>query len=47
MTYSLHTLSPNRQAPPPARSGWARFADEFGLVVGLLLLGFWLLALMS
>ena len=47
MTYSLHTLNPNRQTPPPVRSGWVRFADEFGLVLGLLLLSFWLLALVS
>ncbi|MEY4267704.1 MAG: hypothetical protein RIS90_2239 [Pseudomonadota bacterium] len=47
MTYSLHTLQPNRQTPAPARSGWGRFADEFGLVLGLLLLTFWLLALLT
>jgi len=47
MTYSLHTLQTNRETPAPARSGWTRFADEFGLVLGLLLLAFWLLALLT
>ena len=47
MTYSLHTLNSNRQTQASVRSGWVRFADEFGLVLGLLLLVFWLLALLS
>jgi len=47
MTYSLHTLQTNRETPASARSGWTRFADEFGLVLGLLLLAFWLLALLT
>ncbi|MEI6759614.1 MAG: DNA translocase FtsK 4TM domain-containing protein [Betaproteobacteria bacterium] len=47
MTYSLNTLNPNRQTQGSVRSGWVRFADEFGLVLGLLLLVFWLLALLS
>ncbi len=47
MTYSLNTLNSTRAAPAPARSGWRRFADELGLLAGLLLLIFWLLALLS
>ncbi|WP_296448549.1 DNA translocase FtsK [Rhodoferax sp. UBA5149] len=47
MTYSLNTLNSSRPAAPPARSGWGRFADEVGLLAGLVLLIFWLLALLS
>ena len=47
MTYSLNTLNDKRSANVPVRSGLARFTDEFGLVLGLLVLIFWLLALLS
>ncbi|MBT9505639.1 DNA translocase FtsK [Rhodoferax sp.] len=47
MTYSLDTLNSNRSASSPARSGWGRFADELVLVAGLVMLIFWLLALLS
>ncbi len=47
MTYSLNTLNSSRSTVAPVRSGWGRFADELGLLGGLLLLIFWLLALLS
>ncbi|MDO8251180.1 MAG: DNA translocase FtsK 4TM domain-containing protein [Rhodoferax sp.] len=47
MTYSLNTLNSPRSAGVPARSGWVRFADEIGLLAGLVLLIFWLLALLT
>ena len=47
MTYSLNTLNASRSTATPARSGWGRFAHELGLMVGLVLLAFWLLALLS
>ncbi len=48
MTYSLNTLNnPSRAAQAPARAGWGRFANEFGLLAGFVLLAFWLLALLS
>ena len=47
MTYSLNTLNSSRATAAPARSGMARFANELGLVLGLLLLVFWLIALLS
>ncbi len=47
MTYSLNTLNSARAADTPARSGWRRFADELGLLAGVLLLIFWILALLS
>ena len=47
MTYSLHTLNSSRSSVSPARSGWGRFADELGLLAGLVLLAFWLIALLS
>ena len=47
MTYSLNTLNDKRSAHVPVRPGWARFTDEFGLVLGLVALLFWLLALFS
>jgi S-DNA-T family DNA segregation ATPase FtsK/SpoIIIE len=47
MTYSLNTLNTSRSASPSARSGFGRFADELGLLAGLLLLTFWLTALLS
>ncbi len=47
MTYSLNTLQSSRAAAPPLRSGWRRFAQELGLLAGLLVLVLWLIALMS
>ncbi|NDE42240.1 MAG: DNA translocase FtsK, partial [Betaproteobacteria bacterium] len=47
MTYSLNTLNQDRPTAGVVRSGWARFADEFGLLLCLLLLGFWLLSLLT
>ena len=47
MTYSLNTLNQDRATAGVVRSGWARFADEFGLLLCLLLLGFWLLSLLT
>jgi S-DNA-T family DNA segregation ATPase FtsK/SpoIIIE len=48
MTYSIHTLNQDsRNATPPARSGWGRFATEFLLMAGVLVLLFWLLALLT
>ena len=46
MTYSLNTLNSSQGAEPP-RSGIARFAREFGLLLALLLLSFWFIALIS
>jgi len=40
MTYSLNTLTSSQSADSPERSGWRRFADEFGLTAGLVLLIF-------
>ena len=47
MTYSLNTLTSSRSTDSPERSGWRRFADEFGLTVGAVLLIFWVLALLT
>lgn len=48
MTYSLNTLNnSSRAGGMPARSGWSRFANEFVLVAGFVLLAFWVLALLS
>ena len=47
MTYSINTLTSSQPAPEPERSGWRRFADEFGLTTGLVLLIFWVLALLT
>ncbi len=47
MTYSLKTLNSARSAPPQPRSGFGRFADELGLLVGLALLLLWLLSLLT
>ena len=47
MTYSLNTLTSSNAAQTPERSGWRRFADEFGLTVGAVLLVFWVLALLT
>ena len=45
MTYSLNTLNADRASAPPG--GVARFAHEVALVGGALVLGFWLMALLS
>jgi DNA segregation ATPase FtsK/SpoIIIE, S-DNA-T family len=47
MTYSLNTLTSSRTTTATARSGWARFTDELGLLIGLVLLLFSLLALLT
>ena len=47
MTYSLNTLNNPVAAASLPRSGVARFAHEFALVLGLVALVFWLLALIS
>jgi len=48
MTYRLHTLSPDTQThSSQARGGWSRFGGELVLFMGLVLLAFWLLALLS
>ena len=46
MTYSLHTLTRSEPEPLP-RSGLHRFSHEIALILGLLVLLFWLLALLS
>lgn len=45
MTYSLNTLNADRANAPPG--GVVRFAHEVALVGGALVLGFWLIALLS
>jgi DNA segregation ATPase FtsK/SpoIIIE-like protein len=45
MTYSLNTLNADRA--PEAPTGLSRFAHELALVGGALLLGFWVLSLLS
>ena len=47
MTYSLNTFNPGRQETAPPRSGWSRFANELALLAGLVLLVFWLLAMLT
>ena len=47
MTYSLNTLNSSRATATSAQSGWGRLAAELGLLAGLLLLVFSLLALLS
>ena len=48
MTYSLNTLNhSSRTTSAPARSGLSRFTNEMGLAAGLLILLFWLMALLS
>ncbi len=47
MTYSLNTLNSSGREANAARPGWRRFAGELGLLAGLVLLLFWLLALLS
>ena len=46
MTYSLHTLNNTKEAPPPP-SGLQRFVQEIALTAGLVLLMFWLVAMLS
>jgi S-DNA-T family DNA segregation ATPase FtsK/SpoIIIE len=47
MTYSLNTFNAPRASGSPLRPVWARFASEFGLLAGLVLLVFWILALLT
>jgi S-DNA-T family DNA segregation ATPase FtsK/SpoIIIE len=47
MTYSLDTLNSRNAVPSPEGTGVGRFAQELGLVLGLLALVFWLAALLS
>ena len=48
MTYSLNTLNHSgRSDSKPNRAGWGRFANELVLIGGLVLLTYWLLALLS
>jgi S-DNA-T family DNA segregation ATPase FtsK/SpoIIIE len=48
MTYSLDTLTSSRaSAPGNSAPGFGRFAVELALLAGVLLLGFWLLALLT
>ena len=47
MTYSLDTLNSRNTATAPEPSGLSRFAQEGGLILGLLALVFWLTALIS
>ena len=47
MTYSLNTLNASLSEEASARAGWSRFADEFALLGGSVLLVFWLLALLT
>ena len=47
MTYSLDTLNSRNNVPTAETAGIGRFAQELGLVLGLLALVFWLAALLS
>ena len=47
MTYSLNTLNSSGSTDQPARNGWGRFGDELGMLLGLGLLTFWLVALLT
>ena len=48
MTYSLNTLNlPGRSDGKPNRTGWSRFANELILIGALMVLVFWLLALLT
>jgi S-DNA-T family DNA segregation ATPase FtsK/SpoIIIE len=47
MTYSLNTLNSSDPADQPARNGWGRFGAELGMLLGLGLLTFWLVALLT
>src|SRR5450759_2310940 len=46
MTYSLNTLNSSRSVTSTTRSGWMRFADELGLIAGLVFLILWAIALL-
>ena len=47
MTYTLDTLNASQPTALTIRSGWGRFAEEIGLLAGLVLLLIWLVALGS
>ena len=47
MTYSLNTLNSSGKADGSEITGWRRFVGELGLLLSLVLLVFWLLALLS
>jgi len=47
MTYTLDTLNSRNTVPPAEAAGVGRFAQELGLILGLLALVFWLAALLS
>ncbi len=47
MTYSLNTLTDTGQAGTTPRTGASRFAQEIFLVLGLLVVAFWLLSMIS
>ena len=47
MTYSLNTLNSSRSDATSARSGWVRFANEIGLLFGLVWIILWLTALLT
>jgi len=47
MTYTLDTLNSRNAAAPTEAAGVGRFAQELGLVLGLLALVFWFAALLS
>ncbi|MEI6734576.1 MAG: DNA translocase FtsK 4TM domain-containing protein [Comamonadaceae bacterium] len=47
MTYSLNTLTSSQGVDSSERSGWRRFASEFGLTAGAIVLVFWVLALLT
>ena len=47
MTYSLNTLQSNAGSAGQPRTGIGRYLQEFTLVAGLVVLLFWLLALLS
>ncbi len=47
MTYSLNTLRSGAPAAAPAPTGMGRFANEFTLIVGFVVLVLWLVALLT
>ncbi len=47
MTYSLNTLNTSRTHDAGERTGWRRFAGELGLLASLVLLVFWMVALLT
>ncbi len=47
MTYSLNTLRSGTPAAAPAPKGMGRFANEFTLIVGFVVLVLWLVALLT